>query len=277
MPAEAIEAMSRYYGLDKPVITRYGIWLWNIARGDLGTSIMYNQPVSEMLSTWGWETLKIQVPAIVIALALATMIGVVAATRQYSKIDFGVMTGALLGQSLPGFFVGIILILIFSYWLGILPSYGAYSTRNMLWGSTLADGIWHMILPVAMLAFFNTATLTLLMRSNLVDVLRNDFIMAARASGLPERRVMFRHALRNAFIPVLTYLGILFGLMLGTAPVTETVFTWPGMGRLFLDSLGYADYPVIMGLLMFSAILVIIGNLAADLITAFVDPRIRLA
>ncbi len=276
MPPEAIEAMSQYYGLDKPVVTRYGIWLLNIARGDLGTSIMYNQPVSEMLSTWGWETLKIQVPAILIALALATVIGVVAATRQYSKIDFGVMTGALLGQSLPGFFVGILLILIFSYWLGILPSYGAYSTRNMLWGSTLADGIWHMILPVAMLAFFNTATLTLLMRSNLVDVLRNDFIMAARASGLPERRVMFRHALRNAFIPVLTYLGILFGLMLGTAPVTETVFTWPGVGYLYISAIQQLDYPVIMGVSMTITIMLVGATLLTDIAYVLIDPRIRL-
>ena len=145
--------MTRYYGLDQPVLTRYGIWLWNIARGDFGTSIMYNQSVGEMLSTWGWETLKIQIPAILIALSLATLIGVTAATRQYSRTDFTVMTGALLGQSLPGFFVGIVLILIFSYWLGIFPSYGASSTRGMLWGTPLADSLWHMVLPVAMLAF----------------------------------------------------------------------------------------------------------------------------
>ena len=202
--------MSAYYGLDQPAVTRYFTWLAHIVRLDFGTSIVYNQPVGAMLAAWGFETLKIQVPAILIALMLAILIGVVAATRQYSRVDFGVMTGALLGQSLPGFFVGILLILIFSYWLNIFPSYGAYSTRSLLWHSAIADGLWHMVLPVAMLAFFNTATLTLLMRSNLVDVMRNDFIMAARASGLPERRVIWRHALRNAFIPVLTYLGILF-------------------------------------------------------------------
>jgi ABC-type dipeptide/oligopeptide/nickel transport system permease component len=273
---EAIEAMTRYYGLDQPVLTRYGIWLWNIARGDFGTSIMYNQSVGEMLSTWGWETLKIQVPAILIALSLATLIGVTAATRQYTRTDFGVMTGALLGQSLPGFFVGIVLILIFSYWLGIFPSYGAYSTRNMLWGSPLADSLWHMVLPVAMLAFFNTATLTLLMRSNLVDVLRNDFIMAARASGLPERRVVFGHALRNAFIPVLTYLGILFGLMLGTAPVTETVFTWPGVGYLYISAIQQLDFPVIMGVSMIITVMLVAATLLTDIAYVLIEPRIRL-
>jgi ABC-type dipeptide/oligopeptide/nickel transport system permease component len=273
---EALEAMNRYYGLDQPILLRYLSWLGNMAVGDFGTSIMYNQPVSEMLTNWGWETLKIQVPAILIALAIATVIGVTAALRQYSRVDFSVMSAALLGQSLPGFFVGILLILIFSYWLGWMPSYGAYSTRGMLFNSIVADGLWHMILPVAMLAFFNTATLTLLMRSNLVDILRNDFIMAARASGLPERRVVYRHALRNAFIPVLTYLGILFGLMLGTAPVTETVFTWPGIGFLYIAAIQQLDYPVIMAVSMTITVMLIVATLLTDIAYVFIDPRMRL-
>jgi len=273
---EAIEAMSRYYGLDQPAPTRYAIWLWNILHLDFGTSIIYNQPVGGMLAAWGWETLKIQVPAILLALALATFIAVTAATRQYSRVDFGVMTGALLGNSLPGFFVGIILILIFSYWLGWFPSYGAYSTRSMLWNSGLADSLWHMVLPIAMLAFFNTATLTLLMRSNMVDVLRNDYIMAARASGLPERKVVYGHALRNAFIPVLTYLAILFGLMLGTAPVTETVFTWPGLGYLYITAIQQLDYPIIMAESMAITIMLVGATLLTDLAYVLIDPRIRL-
>ena len=273
---EAIEAMSRYYGLDQPAPTRYAIWLWNILHLDFGTSIIYNQPVGGMLAAWGWETLKIQVPAILLALALATFIAVTAATRQYSRVDFGVMTGALLGNSLPGFFVGIILILIFSYWLGWFPSYGAYSTRSMLWNSGLADSLWHMVLPIAMLALFNTATLTLLMRSNMVDVLRNDYIMAARASGLPERKVVYGHALRNAFIPVLTYLAILFGLMLGTAPVTETVFTWPGLGYLYITAIQQLDYPIIMAESMAITIMLVGATLLTDIAYVLIDPRIRL-
>lgn len=244
--------------------------------GDFGTSIMYNQPVSQMLTTWGWETLKIQIPAILIALAIATLVGVTAAVRQYSRTDFMVMTGALVGQSLPGFFVGIILILVFSYWLGIFPSYGAYSTRGLLMNSIVADGLWHMVLPVAMLAFFNTATLTLLMRSNLNEILRHDFIMAARASGLPERRVIYRHAVRNAIIPVLTYLGILFGLMLGTAPVTETIFTWPGVGYLYITAIQQLDYPVIMGVSMTIAVMLVSATLLTDIAYVLIDPRIRL-
>jgi ABC-type dipeptide/oligopeptide/nickel transport system permease component len=274
--AQAVEAMSRYYGLDQPVFSRYIAWLWGTLRLDFGSSVMYNQPVADMLWSSGWETLKIQVPAILIALGLATLMGVIAATRQYSRVDFGIMSTALLGQSLPGMFVGIILILIFSYWLGLLPSYGAYSTRTPLWNSPLADALWHMVLPVALLAYFNTATLTLLIRSNLVDVLRNDFIMAARASGLPEHRVVCGHALRNALVPVLTYLGLLFGLMLGTSPVTETVFTWPGIGRLYISAIQQLDYPVIMGVSTVITVMIVAANLLTDIAYVLIDPRIRL-
>jgi ABC-type dipeptide/oligopeptide/nickel transport system permease component len=273
---EALDAMNQYYGLDRPALARYIAWLGNMLSGDFGTSIMYNQPVAGMLWAWGLETLKIQIPAILIALVIATVVGVTAALHQYSKIDFTVMGVALLGQSLPGFFVGIVLILIFSYWLGWTPSYGAYSTRSLLFDSIVADGLWHMLLPVALLAFFNTATLTLLVRSNLADTLRSDFIMAARASGLPEHRVVCGHALRNAFIPVLTYLGILFGMMLGTAPVTETVFTWPGVGFLYISAIQELDYPVIMAVSMVITVMLVVATLLTDVAYVLIDPRIRL-
>jgi|TARA_R100000049_G_C1948556_1_gene94837 peptide/nickel transport system permease protein len=273
---QAIDQMTAYYGLDQPATTRYLIWAGNLLQGDFGTSIIYNQPVWQMMTSWGLETLKIQVPGILIALALATAMAVTAAMRQYSRVDFGVMASAMLGQSLPGFFVGILLILIFSYWLGIFPSYGAYSMRSPLWGSHLLDALWHMVLPVAMLTFFNTAALTLLMRSNLVDILRHDFVTAARASGLPERRIIYGHALRNALIPVLTYLSLLFGLMLGTAPVTETVFTWPGVGYLYINAIQQLDYPVILGVTMAIAVMLVVVTLLTDIAYVLIDPRIRL-
>ena len=274
---DIIEAVSKYYGLDGSVTDRYFTWLWAILNLDFGTSIIYNQPVSDMLVAYGQETLKIQLPGILIALALSVMVSVLAATRQHSKTDFGVIAGAMLGHSLPSFFIGILLILVFSYWLGILPSYGAYSTRRMLMDSKFLDGLWHMVLPVGMLVFFNTATLTLLMRSSRLEVLRQDFILAARASGLPERRVIFGHALRNAFIPVLTYLGILFGLMLGTAPVTETVFTWPGLGALYIMAIQQLDYPLIMGATMVITFMLVGATLLTDIAYVLIDPRIRLA
>jgi len=273
---DAIATLTHYYGLDGGLVSRYFTWLWALLRGDFGTSIIYNQPVGGMLLSWGLETLKIQIPAILLALLFAIAASVVAATRQHTRTDFAVVSGAMLGHSLPGFFVGILLILVFSYWLGVLPSYGAYSTRMPLFGSTVLDALWHMVLPITMLAFFNTATLTLLTRASLVDVLRQDFITAARASGLPERRVVLGHALRNAFIPVLTYLGVLFGLMLGTAPVTETVFTWPGLGALYILAIQQLDYPIIMGTTMVITVMLVGTTLLTDIAYVLIDPRIRL-
>ena len=274
--AEVIENIKAYYHLDRSLTEQYLSWLWNVVRLDFGSSIVYNQPVKNMLITFGWETVKIQVLAIIISLGLAIIIGVTAAVRQYSKTDFCIMTTALLGRSLPGFFLGILLILTFSYWLGIFPSYGAHSTRSPIMNSELLDSLWHMVLPVMMLAYFNTATLTLLIRSSMVDVLRMDFIMAARASGLKNSHVVYRHALKNAFIPALTYLAILFGLMLGTAPVTETVFTWPGLGFLYITAIQQLDYPVIMGETLVITLMLVIANLLTDIGYVIIDPRIRL-
>lgn len=273
---QALAAVKAYYHLDAPVWQRYLIWLGHVAQLDFGTSISTNLPVGGMLLTFGAETLKLQIPAILLALLMAIAFAAVAAVRQYSRTDFGVMSAALFGHSLPGFLLGVLLILIFAYWLGIFPSYGAYSTRNPLMGSYVIDGAWHMVLPLTMLTVFNTATLTLLLRANLVDVLRQDFIMAARASGLPERRVVFHHALRNAIIPVLTYLGILFGLMLATAPVTELVFTWPGAGALYLSAIQALDYPLIMGETMVVTVMLVGFTLLTDLAYVLIDPRIRL-
>lgn len=274
---QIIANMTKYYGLEGNMVTRYFHWLNSLLHLNFGTSIIYNQPVGGMLVTYGWETLKIQVPAILIAVAISTGVSVAAATRQNSKLDLSVITGAMLGHSLPGFFVGILLILVFSYWCGILPSYGAYSTSDFIMHSSIIDGLWHMVLPIAMLTLFNTATLTLLTRSSLITVLRQDYITALRASGLPGRRVVFGHALRNAFIPVLTYLGILFGLMLGTAPVTETVFTWPGLGALYILAIQQLDYPVIMGETMVIAVMLATATLLTDLVYVLIDPRIRLS
>ncbi len=272
----AIESVKHYYHMDRPLTEQYLAWLGNVVRLDFGTSIVYSQPVGEMLRTWGWETIKIQVPAILLSLILGIAIGVPAATRQYTKTDFGIMTAALLGRSIPGFFLGIILILVFSYWLGIFPSYGAYSTRGLFLNSAPLDALWHMVLPVAMLAYFETATLTLLIRSNMVNVLRQDFIMAARASGLKPSRVVYRHALKNAFIPALTYVAILFGLMLGAAPVTETVFTWPGLGYLYITAIVQLDFPVIMSMNLVITLMLVTANLLTDIAYVFIDPRIRL-
>ena len=273
---DQITQLTAYYHLDQPPWARYLVWLTNLARFDLGSSITYNQPVTEMLWIWGWETLKIQIPAILLSVGISIPLAMASARRQNSRTDLSVMTGSLLGHAMPPFLLGIVLILVFAYWLGWMPSYGAHSLRTPVLHSPTLDSLWHMILPVAMLTIFNSATFTLLLRASLLDVLRQDFVIAARASGLPERRIMYGHALRNAFIPVLTYLGIAFGLMLATAPVTETVFTWPGLGFLYINAIHQLDYPVIMGETVVIAIMLVCATLLTDIAYVAIDPRIRL-
>ena len=273
---DQVQALTAYYHLDEPPLARYFAWLGNLVRGDLGMSIGTNQPVADMLWVWGLETLKIQAPSIVLALAIAVVAAGAAARRVNSGTDLAIVSGSLLGQSTPVFLTGIVLILVFAYWLGWLPSYGAYSLRRPLWGSWVADALWHMVLPVLMLTTFHAATFTLMLRANLAEVLRQDYISAARASGLPERRILYGHALRNAVMPVLTYLGIAFGLMLATAPVTETVFTWPGLGVLYVTAIMQLDYPVIMGVTVVVATMLVCATLLTDVAYVLLDPRIKL-
>lgn len=276
MSQEMIARISAQYGLDQPLFARYLTWLGAIVQLDFGTSIIYNLPVGSMIWSWGLQSAKLQIPAIVIAVTVALLAGTWAARRQHSRGDFGIMGMVLLGQSMPAFFLGIVLIYLFSFLLGWFPSYGAISTRRMLWGSEFADQIWHMVLPVMMLAFFNIATLTLLVRTNMIETLRQDFIRTARASGLREGEIVRRHALRMAILPVITYVGMLLGLMLGTSPATETVFTWPGLGALYVMAIQQLDYPLIMGISIVIAFMLILMTTLTDIIYALVDPRVRL-
>lgn len=274
--AETVARIGAQYGLDQPLWKQYFIWIGNALRLEFGTSITYNLPVRDMIASWGLRTARIQIPAIIIAVAIAVAAGTYAARRQGTRRDMSVMGLVLLGQSLPAFFLGILLIWLFSYTLGWFPSYGAISTRNPLWGSPLLDGLWHMVMPVTMLAFFNIATLTLLVRTNMIDVLRQDFIKTARASGVSESVIIRRHALRMATLPVVTYTGMLLGLMLGTAPVTETVFTWPGLGALYVSAITRIDYPLIMGISIVIASMLIIITTITDILYAILDPRVTL-
>ena len=274
---DQIAALTAYYHLDDPPWERYLVWLGNIVHGDFGMSLTTNQPVGDMLLVWGAETMKLQLPAILIALVLSVFLAGAAARRANSRTDLAIVGGSLLGQSIPVFLTGIILILVFAYWLGWLPSYGAYSLRRPIGGSHALDALLHMVLPVAMLTYFHAATFTLILRANLAEVLRQDYIAAARASGLPERRILFGHALRNAAMPLLTYLGIAFGLMLATAPVTETVFTWPGLGVLYVTAIMQLDYPVIMGVTVIVATMLVCATLLTDIAYVLLDPRIKLA
>jgi peptide/nickel transport system permease protein len=273
---QQIEMVKKFFGTDLPVTLRYFKWLGNLIHLDLGVSIYKGRPVLYLLSIHVAQTLKIQLVALAISLFLSIFLGVTAAVNQYTKKDTAIMSLSLLSRSIPGFWLGLILILIFSYWLKLFPSYGALSTIEYLYGNQFLDELWHMVLPTIMLTFFDLSAFTLLMRSSMVDVLREDYILAASASGLDKKTVIWKHALKNAITPVIAYAGYIFGIMIASSPVTETVFTWPGVGVLFVDAITRLDYPIIMGVIFILVITVFVAGLVADILYVIIDPRIKL-
>jgi peptide/nickel transport system permease protein len=197
-------------------------------------------------------------------------IGIIGAVKRYSLFDYAATVGAMVALSIPTFWFGLVVIYIFSVGLGWLPAGNRYTVGN----ESFLDQIHHLIGPCIVLALVTTAVWSRYMRSSMLDVINQDYIRTARAKGVPERQILLRHALRNALLPMITITGLQVPTLLSGALVTETVFTWPGMGRLFLDSISYRDYPTVMGILIFTAILVLLGNLLADLLYGFADPRI---
>ena len=260
-------------GLDRPLPVQYWEWFTRLLGGDWGRSYRDGQPVLVVIGSHLWATLELMIAATLIAVLLGGFVGVMGAIRRYSFFDTLATVGAMIALSIPTFWFGLVTIYLFSVKLGWLPP-GNRSTVGGPGG--LWDYLYHLIAPALVLALVEVAVWSRYMRASMLDVINQDFIRTARAKGLPERTIMLHHALRNALIPMITLAGLQIPTLLGGALVTETVFTWPGMGRLFLDSLGYRDYPVVMGILVFSAIMVLMGNLLADLVCAMVDPRIRL-
>jgi ABC-type dipeptide/oligopeptide/nickel transport system permease component len=277
---EAIQNLYAYYGLDKPLYEQFFLYLWNLFQGNLGNSyiIRGGTAVSTLIGDYAWETFKLQLAALFFSVLIAIPVGVLSARKQYSKVDITVTTTSLVGTCIPIFYMGIVAILIFSYYLGWFPPFGAHTllAERYLLGNYTLDELWHMVLPTAVLTFAELAPIVLLVRSSMQEVLRQDYILAARAGGLSERTVVYKHALRNALIPVVTYVGLYFGAMLAGAPVTETVFNWPGVGRLFVEAIDKLDFPVIMGITVLITIMTLIANLITDITYAYIDPRIRI-
>ena len=278
--AEAKQLLREYYSLDKPLYYQFFMFIGQLFQGNLGNSyaIRGGIPVVTLIGDYAWLTFQLQLVALVLSLLIAIPVGIISAKKQYSKLDVSVTTTSLLGTCIPVFYMGIIAIIIFSYYLGLFPPGGAYSilVERYPFGSPLIDNLWHMVLPTAVLTFAIIAPVVLLIRSSMLEVLRQDYILAARASGLSERTVIYRHALRNALIPVVTYVGLFFGSMLAGAPITEKVFNWPGVGRLFVEATTKLDFPVIMGITVFITIMTLFANLITDLTYVYIDPRIRL-
>ncbi len=259
-------------GLDRPLPLQYWEWLRHMLAGDWGRSYRDNQPVLTVIGGHLPATFELMVSSTLIAVLLGTWVGVLGALRQRSLFDYLATVGAMVALSIPTFWFGLVVIYAFSVKLDWLPVGGMYTIGNGSFG----DYIHHLIAPAMVLALVTVAIWSRYMRSSMLEVSSQDYVRTAVAKGLPRRVVVMRHALRNALLPMITLAGLQLPTLLGGALVTETVFTWPGMGRLYLDSIGYRDYPVIMGLLMFTALLVLLGNLGADLLYAVYDPRIRL-
>jgi peptide/nickel transport system permease protein len=259
-------------GLDRALPIQYWEWFRRMLVGDWGRSYRDTQPVLIVIGSHLFATLELMVSSTIIAVLLGTWVGVLGAIRRYSLFDYLATVGAMIALSIPTFWFGLVVIYIFSVKLAWLPAGNLYTVGD---GSFL-DYARHLIAPSLVLALVTIAIWSRYMRSSMLEVINQDYIRTARAKGLRERSVLIGHALRNALLPMITIAGLQLPTLLSGALVTETVFTWPGMGRLFLDSIGYRDYPMVMGVLMFSAVLVLLGNLMADLLYAASDPRIRL-
>jgi peptide/nickel transport system permease protein len=272
MSQAELDRIAEQLGLNRPLMVQYFEWFSRLFIGDWGHSFRDGRPVLGVITSHLPATLLLMGTSTLLSVIVGTWVGVLGAVRRYSVFDTLATVGAMVALSIPTFWFGLVAIFLFSLHLGWLPAGNMYTIGDQ----SLGDYAVHLILPVAVLALVNVAIWSRYMRSATLDVIDQDFVRTARAKGLPYRRVLTHHVIRNALLPMITLAGLQIPTILGGALVTETVFTWPGMGRLFLDSLGYSDYPVIMGILMFSAILVLLGNLLADLLVGVADPRVRL-
>jgi peptide/nickel transport system permease protein len=268
-----LDHIAEQMGLNRPILIQYADWLWHLVQGNWGNSFRDGRPVLAIILGHLPATLLLMGTSTAIAIGLGTWIGIQGAVRRYSLFDYAATVGAMVALSVPTFWFGLVAIYVFSLNLGWFPAGNMYTIGN----GSLIDYVWHLVLPASVLALVDVAIWSRYMRTAVLDVINQDFVRTARAKGLSRHRVLFKHVVGNALLPMITLAGMQLPTLLGGALVTETVFTWPGMGRLFLDSLGYADYPVVMGLLMFTAVLALLGSLLADLLSAVIDPRIRLA
>ncbi|MCM2436094.1 MULTISPECIES: ABC transporter permease [Rhizobium/Agrobacterium group] len=272
MGQEEIDRISEQMGLNRPLPIQYLDWIWRLLQGDWGRSYRDGQPVLHLIAEHLGATVLLMGSALIVAIAIGAWIGIVSAVRQNSSFDTLASIAAMTALSIPTFWFGLVGIYIFSLELGWLPSGDMFTIGD----ESVLDYIHHLILPTAVLALVNIAIWSRYMRTAVLEVINSDFVTTARAKGVAERTVLTRHVLGNALLPIITLVGLHIPGLFSGALVTETVFSWPGMGRLFLDSLEYRDQPVVMGILIFTAIFVIVGNLFADLVNALVDPRVRL-
>lgn len=266
------QSLAVYFGIDQPWPIQYWRWLNGLFVGDLGTSVIYGKPVLTVILDHFPLTLELALLAMLIALATGVPAGVFAATRSEGSADLGVRILAMVGQSTPSFVVGLVLIYILSAGFGVLPTMGAFTPFRQ----DPLQNLGQMILPAITLGFAFAASVTRVSRSAMLDVLNDDYVRTARSKGVPERRVIWRHALPNALVPVVTLSGIEFGYLLGGAVIVEQIYALPGLGRMVLEAILQRDYALVQGSVLFIALNFMIVNLLVDLTYVAIDPRIRL-
>jgi peptide/nickel transport system permease protein len=275
---EKIQQLRQDLGLDQPFIVQFAHFVLNALQGDFGVSLRQGAKVSGLIAERLPATLELAVCAALLALAVGIPMGVFAALRPRHALTRVLMTLSLLGVSLPTFLIGILLILVFAVWLGWLPSFGRGQVVQLgAWSTGLLtrDGLSHLILPALTLAIFQLTLIMRLVRAEMLEVLRTDFIKFARARGLSERTIQYGHALRNTLVPVITITGLQLGSLIAFAIITETVFQWPGMGLLFIQAVSHADIPVMAAYLCLISLVFVTINLVVDLLYLLVDPRLK--
>ncbi|MEP3055405.1 ABC transporter permease [Ascidiaceihabitans sp.] len=274
---EVLASIRADYGLDKPLSTQLWIYISGVATGDLGDSFFFNQPVSSLIALRVGPTILLVITAQILSIALGVFLGVIAARKPNGILSGFVSIFATIGYAVPVFWTGIMLIILFASVLPVFPVEGMQSVKlrdASLWIKTL-DIAHHLVLPAFTLAIIYLAQYARLSRASMLEVLSSDYIRTARAKGASEGSVLFKHALRNAALPILTVAGLQFGNLISGALLVETVFNWPGMGRLAFDSILRRDYPTILGVLFFASAMVVIANLITDLSYRWADPRLR--
>ncbi len=286
---ESLEAMREYLGLNKPLYVQYGMFLKRVAKFDLGETIWTRQKVYIEIMERFPATIELTLAAMIISTFLGVLLGIISATKQYSWFDYVSMLGSLFGVSMPVFWLGLMLMLIFSLSLGLFPMSGRlgvdtdltmitnlFVVDSILTGNwaALKDTLMHLALPAIALSTIPLAIVARMTRSSMLEVLRQDYIKTARAKGLSEVKIVLKHALRNGLIPVVTVVGLQFGILLGGAILTETVFAWPGIGKWLFDGVVKRDYMVIQGGTLLVATIFVIINLIVDVLYAIINPRI---
>jgi peptide/nickel transport system permease protein len=268
---EALAAVRQEMGLDQPLLVQYVVWVGHVVQGDLGKSTLSGQPISRLLVARAPATIELTVAAMTLSLLIALPLGILSATHVRGRLEWLISTVQSLWLAIPNFWAGILAIIVFSLVLRWLPPGGRVADGNDLGGS-----IKSLILPATTLSLYLAAGLSRFIKFNLLEVLFDDFVRTARAKGLNNTAVVYRHALRNALLPVITILGVQFASLLGGTVIIEAVFSWPGVGGMMLDGIANRDYAVVQGGLLLLVILFIVINLLVDLTYALIDPRIRL-